>query len=238
MTLYEAIKERKATRSFIKEPLSDKELDEIIVKLNSFELLSPESPVDFRIVSNTKGLFNVIAPHYLIISGRGRKKELENAGFIGEHFVLWLHTKGIGSVWQGKSKDVSDKRSDNDIVAIAFGRSNESIKRELFEFKRKDINKITNLPEDKLMKAVHLAPSGINLQPWYFKSEGKKIVVYRQNIKLPIRLLYKISDIDMGIALSHYSIACKNYNIDFKFDRVIAKSDKKGYKLFGEITYL
>lgn len=236
MNLYDAITTRKSTRKFTIKSLSDKELDEMIITLKKFDLLYSDIKLDYRIVSDTKGMFNVLAPHYLIISGQGKKYEKENAGFVGEKFVLWLHTKGIGSVWQGKSKDKGKGYSKNDIIVIAFGRAEVPIERELSQFKRKIIETITNTPDDDLMKAVHLAPSGMNLQPWYFEKRDNKIIVYKQKLKFPLSWLYKITAIDMGIALCHYAIASAHYKRAFTFKRESGKSNKKGFRLFGEIT--
>ncbi len=40
----------------------------------------------------------------------------------------------------------------------------------------------------------------------------------------------------MGIALCHYALACEHYGRPFIFQRKNGVSDKKGYKLFGELT--
>lgn len=236
MSLFDAIYKRKASRQFLDKPLEEKELNEMLETLKGFELLYSESPLEFRMVSHTKGLFNVDAPHYLIISGQGREYEQLNAGYVGERFVLWLHTKGIGSVWQGASKDAGEGRSKYDLIVIAFGKSEIPIERKLEEFKRKDINEITNIPDDECLKAVHVAPSGINIQPWYFEKVDNKIVVYEQKLKPPLSFLYKTTAVDMGIALCHYALACEHYNKLFSFKPVNGKSNKRGFKLFGELT--
>ncbi len=238
MDLYNGITKRKASRDFTSEALDNKELDEMIKMLEGFELLHQGSSLKFRIVTKTKGMFNITAPHYLIISGKGKSKRLlnANAGFVGQRFVLWLHTKDIGSVWLGKSKEKGEGYSKNDIVVIAFGKTKGSIKRKLSEFKRKDIEEITNTPEDEQIKMVHLAPSGINLQPWYFCNKDDKIIVYEQKMKFPLSFFYQITAIDMGIALCHYKIVCEYYNKPFLFRFIKGKSDKKGYRLFGKIT--
>lgn len=236
MSLFSAITKRKSNRNFINIPLDNKQLDEMIAVLKNFELLHLDSPLDYRIVSQTKGMFNVDAPHYLIISGQGKKHEEENAGFVGQKFVLWLHTKGIGSVWQGKSKDIEKSHNENDLIIIAFGKTKDPIERELSDFKRKKIEAITNTPEDECIKAVHLAPSGINLQPWYFEKKDNKIIVYKQILKVPLSLFYKTTAVDMGVALCHYALACEHFGKPFLFKSIDGKSDKKDFTLFGEIS--
>lgn len=235
MNLYHAISKRKSTRQFINDPLESKQLDNLINTLENFELLFLDSPLQYRIVSHTKGLFNIEAPHYLIISGQGRAHDQVNAGFIGQKFVLFLHTLGIGSIWQGMSKDSSKSRLRNDLIVIGFGKAKETIERELTKFKRKKIEEITNIIEDNCLKAVRLAPSGLNLQPWYFEKRDDKIIVYQQILKAPLSFFYKLTAIDMGIALSHYKIACEHFKKPFAFKIVSRRSNKKGYKLFGEI---
>lgn len=236
MNLFDAISKRKSTRQYLDIPLEDKFLDEILETIKGYELLDKDSPLEFRIVSHTKGLFKIDAPHYLIISGKGKKNAQANAGFVGQRFVLWLHTKGIGSVWQGKAKDTGEKRSKNDLITIAFGNPKDSIEREISKFRRKDIDMITNISEDDCMKAVQLAPSGINLQPWYFEKRDEKIIVYEQKLKPHLALLYKTTAVDMGIALLHYKLASEEFNKPFSFEFISGKTDKKGYKLFGEIS--
>lgn len=236
MNLYNAISKRKATRQYLDTPLDSKVLDGMIEKLKSFELLYLDSPLEFRVVNHTKGFFNVEAPHYLIISGKGSIHEKENAGFVGQRFVLWLHTIGIGSVWLGASKDKGKARSKNDIIVIAFGNAKVSIERELSEFKRKKIETITNIPEDDCIKAVHLAPSGMNQQPWYFEKRENKVIVYEQKLKAPLNLVYKSTLVDIGIALCHYKIVCEQLKKPFVFQFLSAKTDKKGFKLIGEIS--
>lgn len=236
MNLYEAITERKSTRTFIQEPLADEVLEKLLASLQSFPLLDENVILRFRFVRETKGLFNVIAPHYLIITGYGKKDEQVNAGFIGEQFVLYLHTQNIGAVWQGKSKEKGKGHSKHDIIVIAFGKTKAPLTRELTDFKRKEINEMTNYPDDECLKSVQLAPSGLNLQPWFFEKKKNKLIVYEQTLKPPLSLLYKTTAVDLGIALSHYAIACSYFKKPFSFKQLTGKSNKKGYKIFGEIT--
>ena len=237
MDLFEAIGQRKSCRAYTGQAFGKEELDHIMKAIDSFEPLYPGLSLDYRFAAHTKGLFRVEAPHYLIISGRGREREDENAGFIGQQLVLWLDLHGIGSVWLGKTRDLAQNREGRDIITIAFGRPEGDIRRGASEFKRKPIADITNAPEDPRIRAVHLAPSGLNLQPWYFEKEGDKVLVYKQTLKPPLSLAYTKTGVDMGIALCHYAVASRHLGMPFVFERKIAKEkNKKGYRLLGVLN--
>lgn len=235
MDLFDSISRRKSCRSYTGQPLGKEQLEEIREAINGFEPLYPDVPLEYRFITKAKGVFKVQAPHYLIISGQGKEKEPENAGFLFEQLILWFDAHNIGSVWLGKTKDMEAPR-DKDIVTIAFGQANEPVHRSEEEFKRKPIDEITNAPENTCIQAVHLAPSGMNLQPWYLEKSGDKVLLYKQSLKPPLSLVYKKTEVDMGIALCHYALACRHFNMPFAFHRKDEETSKKGYRLFGALT--
>ena len=235
MDLYDSISRRKACRNYLAEPLSEKQLEEIKTALNTFRPLLPDTPLNYRLASETKGLFHVKAPHYLIISGQGIKGEEENAGFIGQQLMLWLDSHELGGVWLGGSRDATKDRSSSDIIVLAFGKTEGSPHRTISEFKRKHISDITNSPNDECIKAVHLAPSGMNIQPWYLEKIGGKLLIYRQLLKPPMSLVYKLTRVDMGIALCHYAVACEHFGKPFHFHPGGNTEAKKGYQYLGYV---
>jgi nitroreductase len=235
MDLYNSISRRKACRKYIEEPLDEEQLEEIKTALNTFKPLHPDVPLNYRFASKTKGIFHVKAPHYLIISGQGKEGEEENAGFIGQQLMLWLDSYGLGGVWLGASKDATRERSSSDIIVLAFGKPEGSPHRTISEFKRKNISDITNIPDDECIKAVHLAPSGINIQPWYLKKTGSKLLIYRQLLKPPMSLAYKLTRVDIGIALCHYAVACRHFGKPFNFHLGGKEEAKKGYGYYGYV---
>lgn len=235
MDLYTLINKRRSCRSYTGQPFTKQQLTAINTAIKKFKPLYPDVELKWRYADDMKGPFKVDAPYYLIISGQGKKGERENAGFIFQQFMLWLTSRGIGSVWLGGAKDVDRNLAGNDIVAIAFGEPEGAIHRVESEFKRKPIEKITNSPDDPCMKAVRLAPSGLNLQPWYFEKRGERVLVYRQILKPPINLFYKLTEVDLGIALCHYALACEQLGKPFIFTRQEEEGDKRGFRLFGEI---
>ncbi len=238
MDLFNSISQRKSCRKYIDEPFSQVELEEVEATIKGFEALFPDLALNYRFVTETKGMFHVKAPHYLVISGSGKEGEEENAGFIGQQFMLWLNARGLGGVWLGASKDPGENRKHGDIIVIAFGRVEGSPNRELSEFKRKEISEITNDTEDKGVKAIHIAPSGINLQPWYFEKKADRLLIYRQILKPPMSLVYKLTRIDIGIALCHYALASRHYGVDFNFHLGGSAEKIKGYKYYGYVNII
>jgi len=233
MDLFDSISRRKACRNYLAEPLSEKQLAEIETALNAFEPLFPDISLNYRFASETKGLFHVKAPHYLIMSGQGKEGEEENAGFIGQQLMLWLDSHDLGGVWLGGSRDATKERSSSDIIVLAFGKPEGSPRRTLSEFKRKPLADVTNAPDDECIKAAHLAPSGINIQPWYFEKTSDKLLIYRQILKPPMSLAYKLTRVDIGIALCHYAVACEHFGKSFHFHPGGKAPAKKGYRYYG-----
>lgn len=232
MDLFDSINRRKSCRNYTGQLLGEEQLEEIREAISGFELLYPDVPLEYRFATKTTGIFKVQAPHYLIVSGQGKEGEAENAGFLFQQLILWFDAHNIGSVWLGKTKD-TEEPNDKDLITIGFGQANEPLHRGENEFKRKPIAEITNAPENACIQAVHLAPSGMNLQPWYLEESGGKVLLYKQNLKPPLSLLYKKTEVDMGIALCHYALACKHFGKPFVFNRKDGEPSKKGYRLFG-----
>ncbi len=236
MDLYHSISRRKSCRKYWQEPLTTSQLDEIKKTLDLFEPLYPHAPIGYRFTSKTKGMFHVKAPHYLIFSGQGKDGEQENAGFIGQKLMLWLNAHELGGVWLGGSKDATKQRNGSDIIVLAFGKPEGSPHRKLSEFNRKPIMEVTNASEDECIKAVYLAPSGLNIQPWYLEKKEDTTRFYRQILKPPLSLAYRLTHIDMGIALCHYAVACDHFGRSFRFLAGGNAEAKKGYEFCGEVS--
>jgi hypothetical protein len=209
--------------------------------IKGFAPLYPSILPEYRFVGTPKGKFGQArfvaeAPHFLIVSGQGKPGELESAGFMYQQLVLWLDANDIGSVWLGSAKDAETNNANNDIITLAFGKSAEDVHRAQKDFVRKPIAEITNTPDDMCIQAAHLAPSGVNTQPWYFEKTTDGVFVYQRKLKPPLSLMYKLSDLDMGIALCHYALACKETGKPFSFTRNSDLKAKPGFIPFGVIA--
>lgn len=236
MDLFDSIFTRKSCRNYTQQPFAQAQLDEISGVIGSFDPLYPHVPLTHRFATKAKGPFNVKAPHYLFVSGQtGSEEEMTNAGFLFQQLVLWFNANNIGCVWLGKAADVEQTPHGKDLIAIAFGQATGPVHRNIAECTRKPIADITNAPEDPCIQAAHLAPSGMNLQPWYWEKTTDSLLLYRQIIKPPVSLAYKKTTLDMGIGLCHYALACKHFNRPFAFTPTKEGPARKGYSLFGEL---
>lgn len=235
MSLYQSIFRRKSCRKYDMTALEPAFFEEMNRAIEGFDQLYGDAPLTYRLSTKVKGQYHVAAPHYLVISGSGKAGEQANAGFVFEQLCLWLDQKEIGCVWLGASKDASGGKESDDLIILALGKTTEPVHREAAGFKRKEIATITNAPEDACMQAVHVAPSGMNVQPWYFEKQADRVLVYQEKLNPPISLLYKHAPLDVGIALCHYSLACKEQGRAFRFLPGGDLPAKAGYIPFGII---
>lgn len=233
MGLYNSIFQRKSCRKYDMNPLEQDVFGEMEQAIQGFKKLYSDVTLEHRFAAKVKGRFKADAPHYLVISGQNTPGQMEQTGFVYEQLVLWLDAREIGSVWLGSSRDADTMDTDRDIITIAFGRSPESVHRSSGQFKRERIEKISNATDDACVQAVHVAPSGMNTQPWYFEKQNDKVLVYKKRFKPPISLMYKLSDVDMGIGLCHYALACEEMGTGFSFVRQESLPEKSGYIPFG-----
>lgn len=167
------------------------------------------------------------APYYLALFCEKKDICKVNIGFVFQQISLFLQSQGIGSCWDGLDS-VKGKKS---IILIAFGRSNE-MTRDVSSFKRKSLDKISDYADERL-KPAQLAPSAINLQPWYFRHADGGFDVYqvKQNI-LKRKIVKKWNPIDVGIALAHMYVANEE-SFEFYIKSDFDKLD--GYIYIGSI---
>ena len=234
MDIYHAILKRKSVRKFSMEFLDAetiKDIEEFIKTIKPYKEDIKTKTYILNDEKQIKGLFKIRAPHYIAITSEKKEDYLENVGYILEQLVIYLTQKGIGTCWLGKSVptvEIEDKESLDFVIMIAFGIADQPIYREsITEFKRKSISEISNLTESsEIIEAIHLSPSAMNRQLWYFDfiSENK-IIVYR---KKDVKLIERMSQIDIGIALSHLYMAAEYKGKNVKY---IKESDsyKEGY---------
>jgi nitroreductase len=117
---------------------------------------------------------------------------------------------------------------------MSFGKPAEPLHRSLSQFKRKEISHISTGSDNRL-EAARLAPSGMNLQGWFFIAEDNKIHCYRKKNALSIGSFFSsMGAIDLGIAICHIF---KESN-DFKYVKEVDAPPKKGYVYMGTVCSL
>ena len=105
MTLYEAIFRRKSIRKYRDTEIDPKLLEKIEQYGEDAVGIRPEIRTKWKILKGSDkrlaGLFLVKAPYYVVLYSEICEDYRKNAGCLMEQLVLYLHTKGIGSCYQG-----------------------------------------------------------------------------------------------------------------------------------------
>ena len=200
----EIIRKRKSIRKFDKAVLDDESLENVKLQITKLIPLFPDIKYSVEIVSKTKGIFGIKAPHYLAFYGEINKDIYVNIGYIGQQMDLFFSECGLGSCWLGVAKP--DEKEFNNmpcIITMAFGKPAQSLYRDVSEFKRKLLSDISEGLDNRL-EAARLAPSGMNKQNWYFIVDNGKIHCYRK--KSLLGFMDNMTCIDIGIAIYHIAV--------------------------------
>ena len=239
MDLYSAMFTRKSTRKFLPEALGADELVGIKEFIAGVAPLVPSSNFSHRIVGPdaVKGLAIPDAPHFILISGP--KQPLRNtcAGFLFQHLDLYLFSQGLAARWLGMVKP--REKDPAFIIGIAFGKPAEPAVRTLAEFDRKPLSEIAS-GYDPRLEAARLAPSGVNGQPWYFivDDDGEIHTYCKEQLGGLLGMAYKLTDLDVGIALCHLKVASEHEGKPFNFrtDLTMVPPAPKGFRYLGTVT--
>lgn len=227
MDLESQIYERKSCRKYLDDEIDMAPIHEF---MSNVKPLIPEISYSYNILTKDEVSLKTrwSAPYYLVIYSEKKENYGLNVGFVFQQLSLYMQSLNIGSCWVGMGS-VKEKNPQF-VILISFGKSND-LKRDITEFKRKSLSKISDAEDEKL-KAAQLAPSAVNSQPWYFKhtDEGYDVFKVKHNI-LKRKILGKWNDIDVGIALAHLYISNKD---TFQFE-LKNKSDIKGYSYIGSV---
>lgn len=236
MDLYESIFVRKSVRSYAHTPLDEKVLLDIDGFIAQVPTLISGSQIHFDISSRSRAFSTAKAPYYINIFCPPHEFDLENIGFIWEFVSLYLTSQGIGSCFLGmKNFFLEDRGPYPYAVTLAFGMANGSPYRTYEEFNRKPLDEISS-GEDPRIEAARLAPSGLNVQAWFYACHGGVIDVYRKTaFHYSASMFLRIARISMGVGLAHLYIASHALNMPFEFVMHASAPDKPGYEYIGTI---
>lgn len=236
MNLEDTIYKRQSIRLYDDTPLDNQTLNEIRNFIENAKVLNPNIKWSYDILStkNIRTIMRWKAPHYLVLFSEEKENYYQNIGFIFQQVDLFLQSKEIGTCWIGMASPKKYKNEDKNqkfIITISFGKSPNNIKREINQFKRKDLDEISDKSDEKLVPAK-LAPSTSNSQPWYFThNDDGSYDLYR--VKLGIirnKFVGKWNKIDTGIALAHLYVSNRD---SFKFYKKDNPEELKGYYYDG-----
>ena len=237
MNLYEPIFTRKSTRKYDMNPLGKETIQQIETFISSLNPLLPNAKFTHKIVGQegVKGMALPKAPHFMLISGKDQPLRSVCAGFLYQHVELYLYSMGYATNWLSTVKSKQD--DPNFIVGFAFGKPAEPATRKHSEFQRKSISEIAKGTDSRL-EAVRLAPSGLNKQPWYFIVEGNSVhTYYKESLGGLMGLMYKLTSIDVGLALCHMAVASAHEGKAFKFatGKKNPPTPPKGFTYIGTV---
>ncbi|MDR2720549.1 MAG: nitroreductase [Nitrososphaerota archaeon] len=235
MSLRDAIYKRKSIRKYQPESLDEKTLQDIQNYLTELKPLYCDIKVNFNIVGKecVKSLSTVHSPHYIIAMSENKSGYLVNVGFMLQQVDLYLSSIGLGGCWFGMAQPKEKLSGDVEfVIFFAFGKPVESPYRELADFKRKSLDKLSDVVDSRL-EVIRLAPSAMNLQHYYFITEGNTIHAYcAKPGLLTIKQMAKMREIDVGIALAHLYVANSER---FRFFEVLNPKEIKGYFYVGSV---
>ena len=229
----ETIRKRKSIRKYDMTKLGINTLEKVKAQIDSLVPLYPGIRYSIEITDKVRGLFNVSAPHYLVFGSEERDGAYENIGFVGQQLDLFFAENGLGCCWLGASKPQEKEASSLPyVICMSFGKPAELLHRDLSEFKRKALSQISEGTDERL-EAARLAPSGINLQGWFFIADNGKIHCFRKKPN-PITglMLGRMSEIDLGIAVCHIY----KESDSFKYEKEAVAPVKKGFIYMGTVA--
>lgn len=216
---YNAVIMRKSTRRYRLEPLSETLLNKIKQFPDSIPSLYENTGIRFdvlprKIYEDTHKKISVKAPYYLVITSYPEHGYLENAGYMGELFVLELTKLGLGTCWMGSAEPQGLHTVNGQYcISIAFGTMafGGQFRHSVNDFQRKRISDYILYGSDNcnsklldLIQAARLAPSAMNGQPVRYLVQGNKIHVYRKlSFWKQKNAGANIQRIDVGIALAN-----------------------------------
>ena len=239
MTRYEAIFRRKSVRKYRDDAVEE----HILEKIRGFgkEALGmrPEIRMKWEIYQasdhKVKGMFQVKAPYYAALYAEDCEDCQIQAGCLMEQVVLYLHTQGIGSCYQGgaRLKEEGEAEGMKLMMILAFGCPAEPLERTRTEFKRAEFRKLVkaNVPpgkaQKKLLESARLAPSSLNQQPWRFVVTENRIHLFtRRPGKMGYQRQYGKNMFHIGIVLSHMLLAAEEYWFDLEYRKLDSIMEK------------
>ncbi|MDR3287333.1 MAG: hypothetical protein LBT27_07815 [Prevotellaceae bacterium] len=214
--LYSSMFTRKSTREFEQTPLNSETMEQINAFLAEITPLVPEAKCTYKIVgaNEVKCLALPKALHYLLIFGEEHPLRNTNAGFMFQHFELFLNSLGLAARYlNSKPKN----NASDFIIGMAFGKPVNYAPRTIDDFDRKIVAEIAQGTDSRL-EAVRFAPSGINKQPWYFIVDNGAIhSYYKKKLDGLMGLAYNMTSFDIGLALCHLAVATEQEGKTFDF---------------------
>ncbi|MGF7145542.1 hypothetical protein HNQ56_003985 [Anaerotaenia torta] len=218
-----AIESRVSRRKFEKEPITDREKENIMTLIHQ---LNEASGLTMTFLEDGSSAFGKLRKSYglftnvrslILMKGKKEDKDLkEKIGYYGEDFVLAVTDLGLGSCWVGGTFDKEGLTVDSGeelacvvvVGKVAAPSLTEKVVRSATHRKGKSMGEriVSDHPLPQWvqngMEAVLLAPSAKNTQKVMFQYENNTLSARIAND-------YSMDLIDLGIAKKHFEIGAE-----------------------------
>lgn len=220
---YPAILKRKSFHLFRSTgagTIAPEELAEIRSAWEGFERLYPEIRTAIRIVQAGR-VRRPDAEYCILIYSEKKENWLMNAGYLGEQLDLWLVSRSVGTLWFGIGKPDEPQYDGLDYVIMLAVRKigDESLFRgDISKARRKPLDEIWSGDAPELAEIARYAPSAVNSQPWFVRSEGETLTVFRKYGRrgiMPEAMALYFNRIDIGIFLCILEICLAEKGLAF-----------------------
>lgn len=205
------------------------------------------------------GTYGVIKNALLYIGGVCENQMLSiiDFGYVFEHIILSLTKNGYNTCWLGgtfkrqhfnvelKEKEIipaispvgyaADHQTLTEKVMRKIAKSDNRLPFDhlFFDVDFNPLNKKHQCPIIDCLHMVRKGPSASNKQPWRIVVDSDKLVYhfYLCRTKNYGKFLkYDIQSLDIGIALAHFELGLKHYNIDYTRVRLDDYPLKDGFE--------
>ncbi len=249
----ELIGRRQSIRQYEKDvsPLSLSEVGELLPQAETLN----NSPLAMHLVSAEKihplfkgflGRFaRVMSPWYIVPVTINNPMAWLNLGFALEKTILEMTGMDLGTCWLGGYYDreklasgLGLKQGSSIPAIVAWGHPskqtwNKVMKKAGRLNARKKVEDIIHGPMPDyahkghlrpLLEAVRWAPSAVNRQPWRLEISPEAVHFY--SVSKKAALAGSLVPIDMGIALCHFSLGCRQLNVPGRLERLKKKTPR------------
>lgn len=248
MSIYNSIATRKSVRTFEEKQLSKEDIQKIMDCAKNSDNPYNLPIEWFLLDESYGLSSPVIVGTDIFIAGKMKQEKYaeEAFGYAFEKVVLYAESIGVGTTWiAGTMKRENFEKAINlqagevmpCMSPIGYPAKKMSLRETMmrkgiradsrFEFSELFFDGSFDKPllEEKagvlkdVLNAVKLAPSAVNKQPWRVVIDGDKAHFYEKRSKGYVAADgWDIQKIDMGIALCHFDVAAKEFNLTTSFE--------------------
>jgi len=236
--LCDMIPRRRSVRSYLPDPVDETALQEIRAFMAELKPIFPSAAPEARIIPTKDAAFiqKWRNPQFLAFYAPAGDDALMNVGFMYQQLDLYLQSRGLGTCWVGLGTPVDTVHKPPEgmklAVMMAFGHPDNVPLRTAEDFKRREMDDMSDLPDPRL-EVARLAPSATNSQPWSFVHDGDVLHVYREELGLLKKRTHgRMNLVDMGIMLAHLYITNPK---TFVFTRAEEPPMKDGCLYIGSV---